>query len=72
MTKAKQKIAGCLRTAHYAAVYCRLSSCLQSMAQQGYNPLAVIDIALNGNAAMMIEKPAHNNPDKQNQDEGGE
>ena len=70
MTKVKQKIAGCVRTTHYAAVYCRLSSYLQSMAQQGYNPLVAINIALNGNAAMMIEKPAQNNPDNQNQDEG--
>ena len=48
------------------------------MAQQGYNPLkgynplTAIDIALNGNAAMMIEKSAQNNPDNPNQDEGGE
>ena len=40
------------------------------MAQQGYNPLVAINIALNGNAAMMIEKPAQNNPDNPNQDEG--
>ena len=74
MTKVKQKIAGCFRTAHYAAVYCRLSSYgysyLQSMAQQGYNSLTAINIALNGNAAMMIEKSTQNNPDKHNQDEG--
>ena len=72
MTKVKQKIAGCLRTAHYAAVYCRISSYLQSMAQQGYNPLTAINIALNGNAAMMIEKSTQNNPDNPNQDEGDE
>ena len=65
MAKVKQKIAGCFRTPHYAAACCRISSCLQSMAQQGYNPLAAIDIALNGNAANMIEKPTQDNPANQ-------
>ena len=72
MTKVKQKIAGCFRTSHYAAVYCRISSCLQSMAAQGYNPLTAIEIALNGNAAGMIEKPTQNNPADQDQKQGGE
>ena len=57
MAKVKQKISGCFRTSRYAAAYCRISSYLQSMANQGYNPLAAIQIALNGNAAAMIEFP---------------
>ena len=70
MAKVKQKVSGCFRTATYAAAYCRISSYLQSMALQGYNPLSAIEIALNGNAASMVEKPLKNNPD--NQDKGGE
>ncbi len=70
MAKVKQKVSGCFRTPDYAAAYCRISSYLQSMACQGYNPLAAIDIALNGNAATMVEKPPQNNP--ANQDKGGE
>lgn len=65
MAKVKQKIAGCFRTPRYADAYCRITSYLQSMACQGYNPLTAIDIALNGNAANMIEKPTQNNPAKQ-------
>ena len=43
------------------------------MAQQGYNPLATIEIALNGNAATMIEKlPQQDNPSNQDQKQGGE
>ncbi len=57
MAKVKQKISGCFRTPQYAAAYCRISSYLQSMANQGYNPLAAIQIALNGNAANLIEPP---------------
>ena len=70
MAKVKQKVAGCFRTPRYAAAYCRISSYLQSMAQRGYNPLTAIEIALNGNAATMVEKPSKNNP--ANQDKGGE
>ncbi len=70
MAKVKQKVSGCFRTPHYAAACCRISSYLQSMAAQGYNPLTAIEIALNGNAANMVEKPTQNNP--ANQDKGGE
>ena len=70
MAKVKQKVAGCFRTTRYADAYCRISSYLQSMAAQGYNPLSAIEIALNGNAANMIEKPPRNNP--ANQHKGGE
>lgn len=55
MAKVKQKVSGCFRTPKYAAAYCRISSYLQSMAYQGYNPLTAIEIALNGNAATMIK-----------------
>ena len=54
MAKVKQKISGCFRSPRYAAAYCRISSYLQSMAHQGYNPLSAIQIALNGNAAELI------------------
>ena len=33
-------------TRKYAEAYCRISSYLQSMAYQGYNPLVAIQIAL--------------------------
>ena len=39
MSKVKQKVSGCFRTRTYAEAYCRISSYLQSMANQGYNPL---------------------------------
>ena len=38
MSKVKQKVSGCFRTRKYAQAYCRISSYLQSMANQGYNP----------------------------------
>ena len=46
MSKVKQKVSGCFRTRKYAQAYCRISSYLQSMANQGYNPLVAIQIAL--------------------------
>ena len=55
MAKVKQKISGCFRTLRHAQAHCRISSYLQSMASQGYNPLTAIQIALNGNAAKMVE-----------------
>ena len=53
-----------------AGAYCRISSYLQSMAHQGHNPLTAIQIALNGNAAEMMESPAKETPPDQGQ--GGE
>ena len=50
MSKVKQKVSGCFRTRRYAEAYCRISSYLQSMANQGYNPLVAIQIALAGDA----------------------
>ena len=58
----KQKASGCFRTLKYAAAHCRISSYLQSMAMQGYNSLAAIQIALNGNAANMTEQPPRDTP----------
>ena len=55
MAKVKQKVSGCFRTVRHAQAHCRISSYLQSMACQSYNPLTAIQIALNGNAAAMIE-----------------
>jgi hypothetical protein len=51
MAKVKQKVSGCFRAEDYAHAYCRISSYLQTMANQGYNPLIAIQIALAGNAA---------------------
>ena len=50
MAKVKQKVSGCFRTRKYAEACCRISSYLQSMANQGYNPLVAIQIALAGRA----------------------
>ncbi len=37
MSKVKQKVSGCFRTRRYAEAHCRISSYLQSMANQGCN-----------------------------------
>lgn len=50
MAKVKQKVSGCFRAEAYAHAYCRISSYLQSMANQGYNPLIAIQMALAGSA----------------------
>ena len=42
--------------------YCRISSYLQSMAAEGYNPLVAIQIALAGNAAHILST-AEQSPD---------
>ena len=39
MSKVKQKVSGCFRTRRYAEAYCRISSYLQSMANQGHKPV---------------------------------
>ncbi len=48
MSKVKQKVSGCFRTRKYAEAYCRISSYLQTMANQGYNPLVAIQMAMSG------------------------
>lgn len=48
MSKVKQKVSGCFRVRKYAEAYCRISSYLQTMANQGYNPLVAIQLALSG------------------------
>jgi len=48
MSKVKQKVSGCFRTRQYAEAYCSISSYLQTMANQGYNPLVAIEMALSG------------------------
>lgn len=48
MSKVKQKVSGCFRTQQYAEAYCRISSYLQTMAHQGYNPLVAIQMAISG------------------------
>jgi transposase len=48
MAKVKQKVSGCFRRRQYAQAYCRISSYLQTMANQGINPLVAIQMALVG------------------------
>ena len=48
MSKVKQKVSGCFRKAEFAQAYCRISSYLQTMANQGCNPLVAIQMALSG------------------------
>ena len=48
MSKLKQKVPGCSRKAEFVQAYCRISSYLQTMANQGYNPLVAIQMALSG------------------------
>jgi transposase len=48
MGKVKQKVSGCFRDEKYAQAYCRISSYLQTMSAQGYNPLVAIQLALTG------------------------
>jgi hypothetical protein len=48
MSKVKQKVSGCFRSFELAKAYCRISSYLQTMANEGYNPLVAIQMALSG------------------------
>ena len=48
MAKVKQKISGCFRSEKYAHAYCRISSYLQTMANQGINPHVAIQMAMAG------------------------
>lgn len=48
MSKVKQKVSGCFRALRYAEAYCRISSYLQTMAYQRYNPLVAIQMAISG------------------------
>lgn len=48
MAKVKQKISGCFRRQRYAQAYCRISSYLQTMANQGVSPLVAIQLVLAG------------------------
>ena len=43
-----QKVSGCFRTRKHAEAYCRISRYLQTMANQGYNPLVAIQMAFSG------------------------
>ena len=54
MAKIKQRVSGTFGNAQYAQAYCRISSYLLTMFNQGYNSLAAVQIALNGNAANML------------------
>lgn len=49
MSKVKQKVSGCFRSVEMAKAYCRISSYLQTMSYQGFNPLVAIQAALTGN-----------------------
>ena len=50
----RSSVGGDFRTTTSAQAYCRISSYLQTMAAQGYSPLAVIEIALKGHADAML------------------
>ncbi len=56
MVTVRQTVSGGVRTPRHAEAHCRISSSLQSMAHQGSNPPAAIQIALNGTAAEMIKQ----------------
>lgn len=56
MAKVKQKVSGCFRAEDYAHAYCRISSYLQTMANQGYNPLIAIQIALAENTTTRVRE----------------
>ncbi len=57
MAKVKQKVSGCFRQQEYAKAYCRISSYLQTMANQGINPLVAIQTALvNANYDKQIDR----------------
>jgi transposase len=53
MAKVKQKVSGCFRTEHYAQAYCRISSYLQTMANQGCNPHIAIQMAMSGQVELL-------------------
>ncbi len=59
MAKVKQKVSGCIRTELYANAYCRISSYLQTMANQGVNPLIAIQMALAGKQPQGGEQLQH-------------
>jgi transposase len=46
MAKVKQKVSRCFCTVEYAQAYCRISSYLQTMKNQGINPLIAINMAM--------------------------
>ena len=48
MSKVKQKVSGCFRNEEYAKAFCRISSYLQTMGNNGYNPLVAIQMAFDG------------------------
>ncbi|MGH8547408.1 MAG: IS66 family transposase [Methylococcales bacterium] len=52
LVKVKQKVSGCFRSEDYVHAYCRFSSYLQNMANQGYNPLIAIQMALAANTGL--------------------
>lgn len=65
MSKVKQKISGCFRRQEYAKAYCRISSYLQTMANQGVNPLVAIQMALSGQLYATAEREvARRDPDR--------
>jgi len=56
MSKVKQKISGCFRRQQYAEAYCRISSYLKTMANQGVNPLVAIQMALSGQLYTRVDE----------------
>ena len=50
MSKVKRKASGRSRTRQCAAAHCRISSCLQTMANRGCNPLVAMQLAISNRA----------------------
>ena len=48
MSTVKQKVSGYFRRRECAEAYCRASSHLQTLANQGYNPLVAVQMTLSG------------------------
>lgn len=65
MAKVRQKVSGRFRTAAFAQACCRISSCLQTMAAPGHNPLAAVTIALQGKAVDCLDRDTEQPPGEQ-------
>ncbi len=48
MVKVQQKISGCFRTVHGAAMFCRIRGYISTARKQGHNPLAALEAVFRG------------------------
>ena len=58
MARVRQKVSGCFWTVAIAHANCRFSSCLQTMAALGHDPLVAVAIVLKEKGRRMPE-PSH-------------